>query len=588
MSPKRTSPIPIANKFVPTEHTNNGMYGSFVPTPPPMDMHNFELPDPAIRPDSPLETSGRRRSTVTSRRQSLEIEVPERTPERTPGIAPQNAYEVGTTSSPTRPAFASLRRTGTSSQNRPGSHDFNGKPILRRILSVGTPLSKPRSRPDVDLVAFDQVRIRQQEFFSWMEKELEKVETFYRSKEDEAGLRLQVLREQLHEMRNRRIQEVAEAERAKIVRKDDERSAIGKISRGHTGDEDPIEHSSKEHQNAWLAPFGRLISNAKSTALGPHLGENSRALASMKNSPELQFQSQSGHLSTTNDNRDYVRRPHENDVSYRTAKRKLKLALQEYYRGMELLKSYALLNRTAFRKINKKYDKALDAHPPLRFMTEKVNKAWFVNSDVLDGHIHAVEDLYARYFEKGNYKIAVGKLRKTVGKTKDQSGSAFRNGVLIGIGAVFSIQGVISGTEYLNHPDPYIKFQTGYLLQIYGGYFLALYLFSLFCFDCSIWTRNKINYKFVFEFDPRHDLDWRQLSEFPAFLILLFGLFLWVNFSGYGTPEMFIYYPVILIFVTVLIIFMPAPIIFHRSRKWFVYSHVGSAITRLYEHFTDR
>ncbi|TEY37778.1 hypothetical protein BOTCAL_0509g00040 [Botryotinia calthae] len=359
------SSIPIASNHVSTEHIHDGMYGSFVPTPPAMDMHNFELPDPAIQPGSPLESSERIMSTVTSRRDSLEIEVPARTPERNPLSAYQSAYEVGTTESPTRPKFASLRAPGSRAE----SHDIHGQPILKRIFSVGAPLTKSHSRPDVDLVAFDYVRIRQQEFLSWMDKELEKVETFYRSKEDEAGTRLQALRVQLHEMRNRRIQELADAEHARSMRKDDERSAMGRISRRNSGDEDLNKHSSQEHRIAWLAPFGRMVDNAKATALGPHPGANSRALASMRNSPELQFKSQPDDAVTTNGNRDYVRRPYENDVSYRTAKRKLKLALQEHYRGMELLKSYALLNRTAFRKINKKYDKATNAHPPLRFMT---------------------------------------------------------------------------------------------------------------------------------------------------------------------------------------------------------------------------
>jgi xenotropic and polytropic retrovirus receptor 1 len=148
---------------------------------------------------------------------------------------------------------------------------------------------------------------------------------------------------------------------------------------------------------------------------------------------------------------------------------------------------------------------------------------------------------------------------------------------LIGTGAVFTIQGIIYGVDLLHHPDPTVRMQTSYLLQIYGGYFLALYLFAWFCLDCSIWTRNKINYQFVFEFDPRSHLDWQELAEFPSFLILVFGLFIWLNFTRYGSPAMYIYYPVILIFATAVLIFIPAPILFHRSRRWFVYSHVSQS-----------
>ncbi|PQE08307.1 EXS family protein [Rutstroemia sp. NJR-2017a BVV2] len=555
-SVRETAPIPVAQRHSHTIGPGPEIpYGSFIPTPPAVERQSFELPDPALASISPAVRS-LAPSPAISRKSSI-ITKPRREPSIT---VPQNAYEVGATTSPiNRTSFGSLRnQTPQTPVDRP---------LLRRIFSVGTPLARAQSRYDVDMVVLDQVRAREQEFFSWMEKELEKVEAFYKSKEDEAGARLQVLREQLHEMRNRRIQEVADAQQAKAARKDDSRSGLGRFSRNPSREPSVERISSKDHARPWLDPFGRLVEHAKATAFGPRPGSNSRALQSMHPSPALLFKTQPDCTHPANSNRDYVRRPRENEVSYRSAKRKLKAALQEHYRGMELLKSYAILNRTAFRKINKKYDKAVHAHPPLRFMTEKVNNSWFVQSDVLDGYIVVVEDLYARYFERGNHKIAVGKLRNTTGKPADQSGRAFRNGVLIGIGAVFSIQGITYGTRLLFDPDPTIRFQTSYLLQIYGGYFLALYLFSWFCLDCSIWTRNKINYKFVFEFDPRHDLDWRELTEFPAFLIFLFGLFLWVNFTRYGSPAMFIYYPIVLIFVTIVIIFMPAPILFHRSRK---------------------
>jgi hypothetical protein len=429
------------------------------------------------------------------------------------------------------------------------------------------------------MVAVDQVRQRQKEFFAWMDKELDKIETFYKMKEDEAGTRLAVLRDQLHEMRNRRIEEVAVAQHARAIRKEDEEDVFH-FAPGHSNGQhkkdDTQRPNSRDHLKAWFDPIERVIDQAKAKLTAPQPGSNSKSLQDMQESPEMRAKSQAERNRRLDAGRDYVRKPHYNDeVPYRTAKRKLKLALQEFYRGMELLKSYALLNRTAFRKINKKYDKAINAHPPLRYMSEKVNKAWFVQSEVLDGHIHAVEDLYARYFERGNHKIATGKLRSSQGRPADQSASAFRNGLLIGTGAVFTIQGVIYGADLLHHPDPTIQMQTSYLLQIYGGYFLALYLFAWFCLDCSIWTRNKINYQFVFEFDPRSNLDWRELAEFPSFLILVFGLFIWLNFTRYGSPAMFIYYPVILIFVTAVLIFIPAPIFFHRSRRWFVYSHVS-------------
>jgi hypothetical protein len=49
--------------------------------------------------------------------------------------------------------------------------------------------------------------------------------------------------------------------------------------------------------------------------------------------------------------------------------------------------------------------------------------------------------------------------------------------------------------------------------QIYGGYFLANFLLLLFCLACRVWHETKINYVFIFEYDTRHFLDWRQLCE---------------------------------------------------------------------------
>lgn len=557
--PSRAIPI---QKKAQDENPEEGQYGSFVPTPPrdpPRTSRNFELPDAALGGLTPQ--SSRPAAHTTHRSPSSDDQPPVQG--RGYSTMPRNAYEAGSTKSPQRSkTFQSLR---------------NRWPSMQRVLSVGSPMTPAQSqRFDVNLGAVDHVRVREREFFSWMDGELDKVAGFYKEKEDEAGARLKVLREQLHEMRNRRIDEVANAQRAKTLRQESEHRAFNFYNNGQSKKDDEYRPQSRDALDAWLDPVKSAIENARASVMGPHPGVNSKALQTMHDSPEMLAKPQGEGNSALESAMDYVRRPHyEDEVPYRVAKRKLKLALQEFYRGMELLKSYALLNRTAFRKINKKYDKAVDAHPPLRYMSATVNKAWFVQSEVLDGHIHAVEDLYARYFERGNHKIAVGKLRSSSGKDVDRSLNAFQIGILIGVGAVFAIQGVIYGSELLFDPDPTVRSNTSYLLQVYGAYFLALFLFSFFCLDCSIFTKNKINYQFIFEFDTRHSLDWRQLAEFPAFLFFVFGLFMWLNFARYGAAVMYLYYPVILVFISIVVIFLPAPILFHRSRKWFVYSHVS-------------
>ncbi|KAK7749781.1 Xenotropic and polytropic retrovirus receptor 1 [Cytospora paraplurivora] len=505
-------------------------YGSFVRTPPDRDpapisesgqpSQPFELPAPAIKVPSNVSDGkgqGRPQSTRTGSAVSLSRFALDRNASMAgakPGTSSTRAPGPGHFRTASAATLATLTPSDTNTPRQ----------RIRRMFSMGgPPVERTRSRGEYLMQTLDEVREKEQDLFEFLDSELEKVETFYRQKEDQAGQRLVLLREQLHEMRNRRISEIAEARRRK---RDGESNG----------------HSAKKIDGSNGVGHLPLLDPLKAKLFRP--GPNSKAFQKMPQTPS--------HTGAEPDQgRDYVRRPPEDEVPYRTAKRKLKLALQEFYRGIELLKSYALLNRTAFRKLNKKYDKTVNARPTYRYMNEKVNKAWFVNSDVLDGHLQAVEDLYARYFERGNHKIAAGKLRSLSRKKRDESGSAFRNGLLIGVGAVFAIEGVVSGAQLLFHDDYQVRMHTTYLLQIYAGYFLMLYLFSLFCLDCKVWTANRVNYPFIFELDPRSRLDWRQLAEFPSFFLFLFGVFIWLNFSRYGSPAMYLYYPVLLIFITV-------------------------------------
>lgn len=421
-----------------SEHV--GSYGSILATPPhhgaASDTASFELPDPALDPDeeyTPPEENGDRPTTVRTpspvmdRHATFDISPSQPMPDSPPV---EQRAELEQRPSYQSPLSGALTRVASTKR---GSH------LLRRVFShTEGEMGGKRSQPDGS-----EIDKRQDEFFEFLDNELTKIDSFYQMKEQEATDKLRVLRQQLHIMRDQRIQEVLVAKRA----------------------------AKSDGPEAQQRPNGfvKLNSNRlKDTLVGKNrFGKNSEALAEMA-APGMHAQDRE----FISNRRDFMRRqdPPSQEVSYRSAKRKLKHALQEFYRGVELLKGYAYLNRTAFRKINKKYDKAVSARPSLRYMSEKVNKAAFVQSEVIESLMVAVEDLYARYFERGNRKIAVSKLRHTIKKSGDYSPNTFRSGLLLMGGTLFSIKSLVDATRNLRTAELDKQVQTNFLLQV--GVFL--------------------------------------------------------------------------------------------------------------------
>lgn len=457
-------------------------------------------------------------------------------------------------------------RHDNPTQNSP-SPKVSTKDRFKRIFHA-----KVIDSPDVTSAqqdAYNELDARQDDFFRFLDKELEKVEKFYRTKEDDAQDRLNQLRAQLHEHRDQRARDMKMEQQGRHhhARQD------GNVS--HMLAETPFPSMPTKE-------FGKHIQNGtlfkNIFQAEPNIGKTSKAMDKLASPPP------SPHTKAAEDSRDYTKkRPTAGNetVPHKFAKRRLKLALQEFYRGMELLKSYALLNRTGFRKINKKYDKAVNARPPLRYLNEKVSNAHFVKSTFIDEYLVAVEDLYARYFERGNRKIAVKKLRSKL-QQGDHSGSTFRNGLFIAAGTCLGVAGLYNASELLFNENPVTSTVTAYLLQMYGGYFLGLLLFLLFVINCKIWASARINYVFVFEYDTRHVLDWRQLAEIPSFFLFLNGLFVWLNFEFGDQHVMYRYWPIVLYGLTVIIMAFPIKVLYYHSRKWWGFSNFRLLFAGLY------
>lgn len=448
-------------------------YGSFVASPrfgakeqdaqstergraPP----SLKLPGAALDPENVSPHVG---PSAASLRKPKTVTLPPAEPEM------DNAFEVGKMRTPNKrhvslPARYKSVFTPKRINSMPSPIvQSKARPSLRRMFSMSLK-TPPESPGDVPLEAYRDLDLRQAEFFTFLDSELDKIEAFYKEKEDEATHRLSILRDQLHIMRDRRIDDIINRQSAKINTRMSKRHdgnqllTDGQVTSSGERSPKDCKANGGTMKDAWLNPIDAALEAINQGKYGK----------STKNITQLATPAAIQPKDHPDSRRDFARRPELPTVPYQTAKRKLKVALQEYYRGLELLKSYALLNRTAFRKINKKYDKTLNVRPSMRYMTEKVNQAWFVNSDVIEAHIRATEDLYARYFERGNHKIAVGKLRIKVIRAGDYTDNTFRNGVLLTAGFILGIEGIVKATEIADlhdTPDAF-SLNTAYLLQV--------------------------------------------------------------------------------------------------------------------------
>jgi xenotropic and polytropic retrovirus receptor 1 len=92
----------------------------------------------------------------------------------------------------------------------------------------------------------------------------------------------------------------------------------------------------------------------------------------------------------------------------------------------------------------------------------------------------------------------------------------------MGLAIPFLLDGLVEALK----PDTRQRIpQVTYLLQVWGGLGLFVLFLLLFGINCWVWTLAKINYTFIFEFDPKHHLDYRQYLE----------VWLYVSLSNLGS-----------------------------------------------------
>lgn len=345
-------------------------------------------------------------------------------------------------------------------------------------MKLPSPKIQPKQPQTFDEL-YDTLNPEEQAFFDHLDKQLDKVETFYSAREHEATRRYSELKDQCNALAEHRrifheqfpggqreweskIEMYSKSARMPILAKAVKTLHSRVPFHNHTDDENQTANGSgvARRRSAGQTPPGQTP--GAETSAGQSLqdpsatgGAYSTAVSSADGRGISQGGSDDGGSSGENNSSDTAAnggtsreskllpgKPDQFDPErYQKYKKELRTAVLEYYRQLELIKNYRILNLTGFRKALKKFEKTTGVSCLDLYTDEKIAPCSFSRSEPIDQLIKQTEELFTQHFEHGDYKKARQRLRGQ-DTVSTHYLTIFRSGSYIGLGlpaAVFAI-----------------------------------------------------------------------------------------------------------------------------------------------------
>ncbi|KAI3625780.1 hypothetical protein CBS9595_001141 [Malassezia furfur] len=409
---------------------------------------------------------------------------------------------------------------------------------------------------DIDKLIPQLFDSEERKFFLALDEEVARIVHFYEEREREAIERLSTLVTQLTELAEHRREFKAQTQ--KVV------SGAG-LSRIFSSV--PLKMGSEELKRARLN--AQHIHKDKQAESAVDAGDKRRAKA-MEHVQALNIDAlQPG--TPSSENHDVTHAVHD-PVQYRAARKKLRTAVIENHRALEILNNYRILNRTGFTKILKKFDKTMDSEVLQPYYQTRVCRNCSAQPKV-GGATHP--EIFTVYFEHGDAKRARDLLREPSNippgmREHNHHKAAFRTGLYLGVALCATIQGL---RDAMRHETRATMPNWAAVMQLYGAEFIPTMFALLFGLNLVGWQAVRINTVFIFEWDARHALEPAQYFEMPALLLLLLSIFFWVSFAQpMATSIAPSTWPLVWLVIVVLLLLNPLPVLHPSSRRWFVVS----------------
>ncbi|KAH3757218.1 xenotropic and polytropic retrovirus receptor 1 [Pelomyxa schiedti] len=250
---------------------------------------------------------------------------------------------------------------------------------------------------------------------------------------------------------------------------------------------------------------------------------------------------------------------------------KLKHGFWEFYRGLVLVQNFCTLNSEGFAKITKKYDKKFATSMKREFMRTKIETSSFFDYSVLKRLLEETEYIYAQAFSHGIWHDAMKDLRLPT--KSHQSWLTFRLGTFFGC-----ILPLLVFVIYWFFTVDSFEYGRSVLI-VYRGICLCIMLVLMWGIDMYVWSRNRINHVFIFDFDPRHHFTFHVMFEGAACFTMMCLLSVVTYFFSCAPPSSLAFfskcppavYPLVFVIISVIVFFIYEI----RTRFWLLFTLIS-------------
>lgn len=185
-------------------------------------------------------------------------------------------------------------------------------------------------------------------------------------------------------------------------------------------------------------------------------------------------------------------------IDRNAAQLRLRKAFAEFYRGLCLLQNYVTVNLEGIEKILSKHDKNIELGKKDQYISDVLSKCAFYRRVALTTLMRETEHVFAMAFTSGHRTAAMKKLR-VANKEKASQVSTFRFGLFFGVS--LTLLAIIAYMSTLLDAATVTRIRP--ILIMYRMTALCVFMLWGWGVDMWMWSKFRVNYIFIFEFDPR-------------------------------------------------------------------------------------